>query len=66
MKPASLYRVAIAAKKCGIARSSLVSAVARGEVAVEHTGCGLPLVTLQAVRAWKQAERPGPGRPKTE
>lgn len=52
METSKLYRVAIAAAETGVNRTTLLSAIERGEIPSETTGCGLPLVTLAEVRKW--------------
>ena len=61
MDAAKYYRIAWAAEAEGIARTTLQSAVERGELPVVVTGCGVSLVTLADVRAWARVER-RPGR----
>jgi len=47
-----LYRVAPAARACGLAGTTLASAVDRGELPVYRLGDGLATVLLADVRAW--------------
>ncbi len=57
MDSTRLYRVAIAAKECGVSRDTLISAVRDGRCRSFPTACGLPLVTLKDVRAWDAGPR---------
>ena len=54
----SLFRLKIAAERCKVKRTTLLSAIDRGEVPTENTGCGLPLVRLADVRKWAKKDRP--------
>lgn len=67
MEPRKLYRIASAAKRTGVARSTIKSAVERGEIKSFKTGCGLPLVALTDVYRWygksnerKRGPKPAP------
>jgi excisionase family DNA binding protein len=61
MDARKLYRISHAAQKTGVGRSTIQAAIGRGEIDAVVTGCGLPLVTLAAVRSWAKADRkPGP------
>lgn len=58
-----LYRLSNAARECGIARSTLESAILRGEIPPHYTACGLPLVKLADVEKFRKAagtRRTGP------
>ena len=57
MDAAKLSRIAHAADAAGIARTTLLSAVERGEVRIYRTACGLPLVRQEDVSAWALVER---------
>jgi excisionase family DNA binding protein len=61
MEPSKYYRVAIAAELAGVKRTTLVSAIERGEVPAEILGCTLLVVKLTDVRKWAKQERK-PGR----
>jgi hypothetical protein len=63
MNCGQLYRITFAAEELGLRRSTLATAIARGEIRVYQTACGLPLVTLADVREWTTHERKV-GRPK--
>lgn len=52
-----LYRITRAAESCGLPRSTLESALQRGEIPTHYTACGLPLVLLADVRHWQQQRR---------
>lgn len=52
MKTKELYRIAVACQEVGLARSTVRSAIERGEIKAHQTGCGLPLVSLHDVRLW--------------
>lgn len=57
MQVDALYRLAAAAELCGVSRTTLLSAIAREELPVARTGCGLPLVRLADVTAWAKTPR---------
>ena len=61
-----LYRIAIAAQRTGVGRTTLLAAIDRGELTVYETGDGLPLVTLADVRKWAKKERRIGRPPKSE
>ena len=60
-KLSDLFRVAAAAKKLKLIRTTLLAAVGRGEIPTYATGCQLKLVTLSDGRRWAKQER-FPGR----
>lgn len=62
MDASKLYRIAIAAKKTGVGRTTIIEAIRRGELTAYTTACELPLVTLSDVRAWAK-NPPKVGRP---
>ncbi|MEM9354599.1 MAG: hypothetical protein AAGB04_00155 [Pseudomonadota bacterium] len=69
---ADLYRLSHAADRCNIGRVTLTAACNRNDLPSYTTACGLRLVTLEDVRAWKRAGRgknrtrkPGP-KPREE
>jgi len=53
-----LYRISCAARATGVKRTTIQAAVGRGEIAAEHTGCGMPLVTLRDITRWAKKTRP--------
>lgn len=55
--PDKYHRIADAAQRCGLNRRTLLSAVERDELPAATLGCGLRVVNLAAVRAWKRKER---------
>lgn len=57
MDAKKLTRIAIAAQAAGINRSTLKSAVERGDLPVYQTACGLPLVVQADVEKWAKQER---------
>lgn len=57
METNKLYRVTMACKKLGIHRTTVNSAIERGEVETHQTACGLPLVTLAELKRWNKRER---------
>jgi hypothetical protein len=62
-----LWRVKYAAQEVSIPRTTIDSAIERGELDCYYTACGLPLVLIEDVREWKDkfGER-GRGRPRKE
>ena len=61
MDVAKLTRIAVAAESAGVNRSTLKSAVERGEVKSYRSACGLPMILMADVMAWAKAPRqPGP------
>lgn len=64
MDVAKLYRIAVAARDVGVQRSTLKSAIDRGEVAVFESACGLPMVRLADVVQWAAQERSRGPKPK--
>ncbi len=62
MNVKNLFRIGIVAKKTGVPRTSIMTAIDRGEIAVYHSACKLPMVTLADVQKWGKEERPM-GRP---
>lgn len=57
MKTSQLYRIAVACETLGLKRGTVRSAIDRGEIPVETTGCGLPLVRLEDLRKWAAKDR---------
>lgn len=64
--PKKYYRVAVAAVECGVNRTTLLSAVARGDIPTVELGCALPLVKLADVKRWASEERKRGPKPKAE
>lgn len=61
MEISEYYRVSVAAEHCDVRRSTLLSAIERGELPAKALGCGLPIVRLADVEVWKaQPRQPGP------
>ncbi len=57
MDAQKLTRIAIAAQVAGVNRSTLKSAVERGDLPSYLTACGLPLVVQADVNKWAKQER---------
>jgi hypothetical protein len=68
--PAEYYRVAVAAKLCGVNRTTLLSAIERDELPAQLLGCALPIVRLVDVQQWagqvRTAGRPPGKKPPTK
>lgn len=59
--------LASAARIAGVARSTIISAVKRGELTPHHTACDSRLLLLADVERWAAAASTRrPGRPKAE
>ena len=61
-KTERLYSVTAAAQTCGLRRTTIRSAIERGDLVAHRTGCGVPLVQIEDVVAWAATSRPR-GRP---
>jgi hypothetical protein len=57
MDVSQLSRVAVVAKLLDIKRSTIKSAIERGEIAAHESACGLPMVRLSDVEAWASVTR---------
>lgn len=57
-------RIAFAAQEAGVKRTTLLSAVNRGDIEVVEMGCRLPLVRLADVKRWAAEERQRGPKPK--
>ena len=57
------WRIANLAKKFGVKRQTIQSAVARGDIPHKKTGCGLPLVSLESMQEWVDKSGSDSGRP---
>lgn len=65
MKTEVLYRVFSAAKELGLNERTIRHAIDRGEIKTHRTACGVVLVDLPTILAWKiDPTRPKPGRPR--
>jgi hypothetical protein len=64
--PADLYPIAVAAKECGVNRTTLQSAVDAGHCTAHQLGNGTPVVTLSDVRAWMATDRKPGRKPKAD
>jgi hypothetical protein len=63
---ARFYRPTWLAKELGIPRSTVISAVERGEILTYTTGCGVELTTREEVEAWavRGPDNLGIGKPR--
>ena len=57
------YRVTSIAKKYGLPRQTVQSAVSRGELRHKETACGLPLVCVAAMDEWVKKSHVDARRP---
>lgn len=64
MNPSEYYRIGIAAELTGVKRTTIASAIERGELPAEVLGCTLPVVRLEDVKAWGKVKRKRGPKPK--
>ena len=55
-------RIGLVARELGVPRTTLISAVARGEIDGAVTACGLPLIDPASAKRWAADETRKPGR----
>lgn len=61
-KPLKYKRIALVAEELGVPRTTLISAMDRGEIKGAETACGLPLIDPEDAARWAADDSRRPGR----